>query len=237
MNAITVAPAIALKRPADHLPEQPNVVVDRSTDAAPVKSEAVWSNADAPKPAYPAAAKLPTQVGPKGLRFDFNDGARIVCPHGEQPWKARIRDIDTGNVLFETESAGGYVNSSKRYDIRFGIEISQQGESVLDHEYAAKDRAVLTQFPVGTLGDTVGWFPYAVKFKDTHGCKPYRVLNFHACNSCGNDPRLRFDHKDFLWCPRHASSQRQFECTRLITGDHVKQVIQRIPRFPVGAKA
>ncbi|UFX41648.1 hypothetical protein HAP47_0020230 [Bradyrhizobium sp. 41S5] len=36
MNAITVAPAIALKRPADHLPEHPNVIVERSTDAAPV---------------------------------------------------------------------------------------------------------------------------------------------------------------------------------------------------------
>ncbi|WP_342711235.1 hypothetical protein AAFG13_04425 [Bradyrhizobium sp. B124] len=36
VNAITVAPAIALKRPADHLPEHPNVIVDRSADAAPV---------------------------------------------------------------------------------------------------------------------------------------------------------------------------------------------------------
>ncbi|WP_229187088.1 hypothetical protein, partial [Bradyrhizobium oropedii] len=68
MNAITVAPALALKRPADHLPEQPKVVVDRSTDAVPVKSDVVSSNADAPKPAYPAAAKLPTQVGPRGLQ-------------------------------------------------------------------------------------------------------------------------------------------------------------------------
>ena len=32
---------------------------------------------------------------------------------------------------------------------------------------------------------------------------PYRVINYHACNSCWNDPRVRFDHKDFLWCPRH----------------------------------
>ena len=29
----------------------------------------------------------------------------------------------------------------------------------------------------------------------------YRVINYHACNSCWNDVRARFDHKDFLWCP------------------------------------
>ena len=39
------------------------------------------------------------------------------------------------------------------------------------HEYSAAGREVLIQFPVGTLGDTVGWFPYAVKFKERHGCR------------------------------------------------------------------
>ncbi|UFX41649.1 hypothetical protein HAP47_0020235 [Bradyrhizobium sp. 41S5] len=66
---------------------------------------------------------------------------------------------------------------------------------------------------------------------------PYRTVNFHACNSCWNDPRMRFDHKDLLWRPQHANSLRQFECTRLIAVDHVKQVIQRLPGFPVGARA
>lgn len=37
---------------------------------------------------------------------------------------------------------------------------------------------------------------------------PYRVINYHACNGCWNDPRMRFDHKDFLWCPRHAAPVR-----------------------------
>ncbi len=60
---------------------------------------------------------------------------------------------------------------------------------------------------------------------------PYRVINYHTCNSCWNDPHLRFDHKDFLWCPRHKDTPRQFECTRLITVDHVKSAIARIPGF------
>ena len=64
---------------------------------------------------------------------------------------------------------------------------------------------------------------------------PYRVINYHTCNSCWNDPRHRFDHKDFFWCPRHKGTPRQFECTRLITVDQVKQTIQKVPDFAVQA--
>jgi len=57
----------------------------------------------------------------------------------------------------------------------------------------------------------------------------YRVINYHACNSCWNDVRHRFDHRDFLWCPRHAGTPRQFECTRLITAAQVIATLERIP--------
>ena len=60
---------------------------------------------------------------------------------------------------------------------------------------------------------------------------PYRVINYHTCNSCWNDVRVRFDHQDFLWCPRHKDTPRQFECTRLITVSAVKAVIHKIPGF------
>lgn len=59
----------------------------------------------------------------------------------------------------------------------------------------------------------------------------YRVFNHHTCNSCWNDPKVMFDHFDFLWCPRHKGTDRQFECTRLITTEHVQSVIRKIPGF------
>jgi autotransporter strand-loop-strand O-heptosyltransferase len=407
-------------------------------DPEPAPSASATSGTEQ-KRAYPAPSSVPTQSAPDGVRFDFNDGARVVCPRSEHPWKIRMRDLDTGNILFETEFAGGHVNSSKRYFVRFGVEIFHQDKCILDHQYSVKGQEVLIQFPVGTLGDPMGWFPYAVKFKEKHGCKlscamgaplitlfkdaypdiefvtheevkperyyatysiglffddkdfvfqptdfrhvglhrtagyilgvdpteqaprividndtrpiaepyvciavqsttqskywnnphgwrevigflkeagyrvvcidqkpthgtqliwnhipngvedetgdkalaeryrylkhadffvglssglswlawaagtpvvmisgfthptnefdtPYRIINYHACNSCWNDPHVRFDHKDFLWCPRHANTPRQFECTRLITANHVKQVIQRIPGFPARSR-
>ena len=409
--------------------------------AQPVSEQAAVSESVTSTPAsapvkrpYPTPALVPTQQGASGIQFDFNDGCRVILPEANYPWRVRLSDLDTGNILFETELKAGRVNSTKRYYVRVRLEVWQQGESVFVHEYSAADREVLVQFPVGTLGDTVGWFPYAVKFKESHGCRltcgmaekliplfrdaypditflphdeikperyyatysmglffddkdftfqpcdfrhvglhrtagyilgvdpteapprialpddsrpiaepyvviatqsttqakywnnptgwhdiiaflketgyrvicidqkrvhgtgivwnhiphgaedetgdkplierarwikhadffvglasglswlawctgtpvvmisgfshpttefytPYRVINYHACNSCWDDPHHRFDHKDFLWCPRHKDTPRQFECTRLITVDHVKATIQRIPTF------
>src|SRR5580658_662977 len=398
-------------------------------------SEGTAVESKSPKRAYPPAASSPTQNGTRGIRFDFNDGCRVALPEGQ--WHVRLRDLDTGNILYETNIGAGRINSTKRYFLCCRIEVWEQGhtgEPVFQHDYAAKGQDVLVQFPVGTLGDTLGWFPYAVKFQEQHCCrlscamaepliplfkatypqirfltheqvvadqyyatysiglffdddarvhqpcdfrlvglhrtagyilgvdpaevppriaveddrrplaepyvciavqssthskhwtnphgwheivrflkdsgyrvicidqKPvhgtnlvwnhiphgvedqtgdrpllerarwlkhaeffvglssglswlawavgtpvvlisefthpinefqtaYRVINYHACNSCWNDVRVRFDHKDFLWCPRHANTPQHFECTRLITADAVKEVIRRIPRF------
>lgn len=425
MNAVVSTPPA----PVPSAPAAPAPV----SSSAP--SDSAAPSAQQPKPAYPPPAALPTQSGPHGIRFDFNDGCRMTLPDGQ--WHIRLRDLDTGNVLYETDIGTGRINSSKRYFLRCRIEVwakDRPGEPVLQHDYAAENRDVLVQFPVGTLGDTMGWFPYAVKFQEKHRCRlicamaerliplfkdayphirfvtheqveadnyyatysiglffddearihqpcdfrlvglhrtagyilgvdptevaprlaipedrrpiaeryvciaaqssshakhwnnptgwhevvqflkdagyrvvcidqkqvhgtgliwnhiphgvedqtgdrplqerarwlkhadffvglssglswlawaagtpvvmisgfthptnefdsPFRVINYHACNSCWNDIRVRFDHKDFLWCPRHANTPRQFECTRLITADAVIQAIKRIPGF------
>ena len=388
------------------------------------------------KRAFPAPAETPTQIGPRGIRFDYNDGCRVMVPEGDKPWRVRLSDIDTGNILFETVLHEGRINTTKRYYLRGRIEVWSGDESVFVHEYSAVDQKVAIQLPVGTIGDTVGWFSYAAKFQRKHKCRltvvmsdqliplfkpvypdinfivpeevtpeqyygtynvglffdddacifhpvdfrhvglhrtagyilgvgpheeapkivsvddgrplaepyvciavqsttqakywnnphgwhqivaflkesgyrvvcidrqniqgagivwnhiphgvedqtgdrpltervrwlrhaeffvglssglswlawatgipvvmisgftsaqnefetPYRVINYHACNSCWNDPRVRFDHKDFLWCPRHKDTPRQFECTRLISAEHVMSVIRTIPGFGI----
>ncbi len=407
-----------------------------------VVSSEPLSDGQASRPAFPSPAALPTQQGTHGIRFDFNSGARVVLPErATGSWRVQLRDLDTGNILFQSNNHGAFVSSTKRYFVRFGIEISELDEAgsatlVLTHEFDARDRDVLIQFPVGTLGDILAWFPYAARFGELHGCRltcamsgliipllrdayktirfvtheevveqklaetayatyclglffddaqntfqptdfrhvglhrtaayilgvdpteeaprlalpdesrpiaepyvciavqsttqckywnnpegwreviaflkargyrvicidqkpvhgtglvwnhiphgaedetgdiplaerarwlrhatafvglssglswlawaagtpvvlisgfthptnefttPYRVMNWHTCNSCWNDVRVRFDHKDFLWCPRHAGTPRQFECTRLITADHVIATLKRIP--------
>ncbi len=408
--------------------------------APPPESAPASAPEPPPKRAFPAPAELPTQEGPHGLRYDFNDGARVYLPEAGGPWKVLLSDLDTGNILYQTEIKAGRVSTAKRYYLKVRIEVWRkvegEWESALRHDYDAKDRPVAIQLPVGTLGDSLGWFPYAAKFQRAHGCKltcvladrmiplfrdaypeinfvgetavepetyyatyniglffddearifqpcdfrlvglhrtagyilgvdpteeppklvieddtrpipepyvviaaqsttqakywnnpngwrdivkflkeagyrvicidqkpvhgtgivwnhipygaedetgdrplqerirwlrhaeffiglssglswlawasgakvvmiagfthpvnefetPYRVINYHACNSCWNDVRVRFDHKDFLWCPRQVGTPRQFECTRLITADQVKASIRKIPGFGV----
>jgi autotransporter strand-loop-strand O-heptosyltransferase len=141
-------------------------------DPQPAQPGAVPSpGAPAVARADPPAADFPTQEGPKGLRYDFNGGCRVVMPESDHPWRVRLSDLDTGNILFETELKSGRINSTKRYFVRFRIEVWQNGESLFVHDYSAAGRDVLIQFPVETLGDPIGWFPYAVKFKQHHGCR------------------------------------------------------------------
>jgi autotransporter strand-loop-strand O-heptosyltransferase len=63
---------------------------------------------------------------------------------------------------------------------------------------------------------------------------PYRVINWHVCNSCWNDPRHRFDHHDYLWCPRHAGTERHFECTKHITSEQIRLAIRRLTTLEQG---
>ena len=398
------------------------------------------------KSPYPPTASLPTQRAPDGIRYDINYGARVVLPaRAEGKWRVRLRDLDTGNILFASENEGAVVHSSKRWFVRFGIEVWSVDDAgivtpVFSHDYDATGREVLIQFPVGTLGDVLAWFAYAVRFAEAHRClltcamseliipllrdaypgirflsheqveaggllqkvyatyslglffddadcnwqptdfrhvglhrtaahilgvdsaeeaprlvlpdesrpipepyvciavqsstqckywnnpdgwretvaflrssgyrvicidqkpvhgqglvwthvpngaedetgdrplaerarwlrhasafiglssglawlawaagapvvmisgfthpnnefaTPYRVINWHACNGCWNDVRVRFDHTDFLWCPRHAGTPRQFECSRLITPKQVIAALKRIPGLDV----
>ncbi|MCX2562284.1 autotransporter strand-loop-strand O-heptosyltransferase [Acetobacter farinalis] len=388
---------------------------------------------------YPLPSSDPTQVGDHGILFDFNEGCRVRLPVLDGgSWRVSLKDLDTNNVLFEHAGLqGAFVRSSKRWFVRFGLEVWKETQAadgqnhtelVLSHVYEAKDQDVLIQFPIGTLGDTLAWMPYAARFARQRGarvtcalsklirplfeaayphirfvtheevteqdlaktfyatyslglffedaacdwqptdfrfvglhktagyilgvspeeepakisfsdegrpieepyvciavqassqCKywnnptgwsgviiwlkqqgyrvvcidqkavhgtgiiwnhipfgvedqtgdrslaerarwlkhaaffignssglawlawsagtpvvmisgfthptnefatPFRVINWHTCNSCWNDPKERFDHHDFLWCPRHANTPRQFECTRLITAEQV----------------
>ncbi len=410
------------------------------------------SKGDAPAPSatsdsgsgswFPPPPSVPTQLDASKLRFDFNDGCRVQAPIGPEVWRIRLIDLDTGNLLFQTtpDFRGGSVRSAKKYFVRFRIEAWKAEKLVLAHDYDAAGREVLIAFPIGTLGDTIGWLSYATRFADRHGCKltiamaerliplfagayptirfidvkavepenyyasyrvglffddverihqpvdfrhvglhrtaayilgldpaeapprlavkdegrpiadkyvaiatqassqckywnnpygwreivsflkgagyrvicidqkpvngagivwnhvpagaedktgeltledcvrwirhaeffvglssglswlawaagarvvmiggftlpntefdtPWRVINYHACVGCWNDPTLRFNHRDFLWCPRHAGTPRHFECTHLITAEQVKQTIRRIPGFSDEAPA
>ena len=178
------------------------------------------------KAPYPPAASLPTQAGPLGIRFDLNQGARLVLPNRPKgKWRVRLRDLDTGNLLFQSENHGAFVSSSKRFFVRFSVEaweLDAAGTptSVLAHEYDARDRDVLIQFPIGTLGDILAWFSYAARFGEVHGCRltcPMSGLIIPLLRDAY--PAIRFVNHEALAEQDRASLAYAIYCLGLVFGD------------------
>ncbi|EOC1520219.1 autotransporter strand-loop-strand O-heptosyltransferase [Cronobacter turicensis] len=115
--------------------------------------------------------EIPTQQGPEGILYDFNDGARLLLPAGD--WRVEISDDETGNILFASDIAEGWVISTKKYYVPFRLQVWKKGQSepLFDHALDMRDKPVLISFPTGTLGDLVGWVPYAERFRQTYGCQ------------------------------------------------------------------
>lgn len=91
--------------------------------------------------------KKPTQSGPEGIRYDFNDGARVLLPEGK--WHVRLMDADSGNVLFSCDADNGWVRSCKKYFIRFRIQVFHRGKDtpLMDETLNLKDQPVLISLP------------------------------------------------------------------------------------------
>jgi autotransporter strand-loop-strand O-heptosyltransferase len=54
-------------------------------------------------------------------------------------------------------------------------------------------------------GQLISGFTHPTNEFDT----PYQVINYHASNSCWNDVRRRFDHKDLMYRQRHKDTPRR----------------------------
>lgn len=113
---------------------------------------------------------IPTQEGPMGIRYDFNDGARVLLPKGQ--WHVQLEDAESDNIIFACDTDEGWVLSTKKYYVQFRIKVWVRGqaEPVLNHTLNLENRHVQVNFPVGTIGDIVGWMTYAVRFAEKHKC-------------------------------------------------------------------
>ena len=89
------------------------------------------------------------------------------------------------------------------------------------------------------LGSGLSWLAWALNkpvvmisgFSNpaTEFYTPYRVINKNVCNSCWNDTDcMPFDKGDWMWCPRHKGTPREFECSKEITFEMVKKQIDRL---------
>ena len=117
---------------------------------------------------YGEIPQIPTMDAVEGIKFDFNDGIRILFPHNGKEYHVTFTDIDTGIILYSADTVpGAYVTSVKKFYIRFRLLIHEKGgkEPIFTHDYDCRDKVVMIQLPVGTLGDSIGWFSYVERFQ------------------------------------------------------------------------
>ena len=148
---------------------------------APAAQGAAPAPASAQKQAsiYGEVPRIPTQDAVEGIRFDFNDGIRILFPQNGKNYHVTFTDIDTGIILYSADTVpGAFVTSVKKFFIRFRLIIHEKGgkEPIFTHDYDAENREVMIQLPVGTIGDSIGWFSYVERFQKKHKCKLICVM-------------------------------------------------------------
>lgn len=116
------------------------------------------------------APLVPTQLGPRGIRYDFNDGARVLLPKGH--WYVQLEDAEYDNILYGANIDEGWVISSKKYYIKHRIRVWDRDTDteILDHTMDLTGKDVLVKFPVGTIGDIVAWMTYVDRFQKKHNC-------------------------------------------------------------------
>ena len=88
------------------------------------------------------------------------------------------------------------------------------------------------------LGSGLSWLAWAVDIPvilisgiSASWCEfdtPYRVINRLVCNSCHNDVTIEWG--EFRKCPYHKDTPRAYECSRMISGHQVIEVIDELRR-------
>lgn len=137
------------------------------------------TNSNVQKSIYGELPQIPTQDAVEGIKFDFNHGIRILFPDNGKTYHVSFTDIDTGIILYSADTVpGAYVTSVKKFYIRFRLIIHDKVHDtpIFTHDYNCKNKDVMIQLPVGTIGDSIGWFSYVERFQKKHGCRLICVM-------------------------------------------------------------
>lgn len=154
--------------------------------------------------------------------------ATAECKHWlyEDGWQTvidRLNDMGYSVVLIQKEAAGfrNVIDRTGDLDIRGRIADLQHCELFIGLGSGLSWLAWALDKPVVLIAGFSE--PYTEFVEDC-----YRVMNTGVCTGCWNDPAHVFDRGDWYWCPRHAGTERQFECSRLITPEMVMDAVREL---------
>lgn len=140
----------------------------------------------------------PSCTAKYGIKFDFCYGLRVYIPETLKGRKFLLSAVDltSGLKISEAELTGGdYWCTEQHYFIPIGFQIMEigTGELVIEHHYMAKDRLVVVDMPVPTLGDSIAWFSYCDAFRKRLQCQLAVCMPDHARSLFEKEyPEIRF---------------------------------------------
>ena len=123
---------------------------------------------------------IPVVEAVEGIRYDFNSGLRVYFPKNGKKYHLKFVDTDTEVVMHNSDAEPGTIVSSlKKYFIRYRFEITRQdtGEKIYEHTLDLRNKKVIVQFPVHTIGDSIGWFSYIERFQKKNECNVVLVIS------------------------------------------------------------
>lgn len=161
-----------------------HVVVSNKPEQVATNIETQTSTNNLQNSTFVPLPVIPTHDAVDGIKFDFNDGLRVLFPKdAKDKYHVVFWDLDTGSVLYSVDVPNGsMVASVKKYYIRFRLEIYKQltpeelaegkkADLIFAHDMDLKDKDVFVQLPEKAVGDSIAWFSYVERFQLKHGCK------------------------------------------------------------------
>jgi len=139
-----------------------------------------------------------------------------------------LREDGWQTVIDRLSGMGFTVVVIQKEPVSFDNVVDRSGDRPIEERIAYLQHC---EFFIG-LGSGLSWLAWALKkpvVLISGFSKPfaefskecYRVINEKVCNGCWNDTTHTFERGNWDWCPRHAGTPRQFECSKLITPHQV----------------
>jgi autotransporter strand-loop-strand O-heptosyltransferase len=170
-------------------------------------------------------ATIPTRGVEKKKRVGFGIHSTAQTKYWNNPtgWQelTNFFTIMGYEVVIYSNEGDGYMGNG--YPIGATVNPAGDIESL-------KDAMMSCEIFVG-IGSGLSWLAWTLRIptvlisgfstpvSEFEGDDVIRIFNPEVCNGCYN--RYRFNPGDWNWCPDHKETDRQFECTKSITGSMV----------------
>jgi autotransporter strand-loop-strand O-heptosyltransferase len=124
-------------------------------------------------------------LGPIRIHYGFEKGLYISIEAAAQDaiYTVIFTDKDTDTILYETNIDGNsWAHCKPVYYIKWNVKVVYQGELIWEHTLNLEGKKVKITLDSGSLGDTLGWMPYAEEFRKKHNCIVYLGTYQHVYN-------------------------------------------------------